>query len=509
MPQSIYDNGGFIGKTLDFGDTDRYVITPEVPPNLQYVGGLVRSGVGTTSNFELADLGDGVLTGGIAATPSQGDLIVVALAFNVDDTKQISFRIRDDINVLYTQIADIYSVDTEEVQLQVGYKFHGASSESVRVSNNSSSGGGTADIDQAYAAVIHVWRGVDPSTPLDVAIQSQGFTNTGIPNPPAITPVTTGSVVLAIGASGHDGGVDTFTSSDLSNFRTAGGDDTHDVSIGMGSIAWTGGAVDPAAFGWTQSNSSLYAAAAVTLALRPTFTPAVLGNQKNSGIWSLSSVLESIESVSFTHIATVETANTGGTVSLSGYQVGDVAIALRYGLNSFSYTVSEPGTGWTSAISQYVPSSQNAAYDYDFSWNAWYKVLTSGDLSSGAAFQTTLLRNFGTVLIFRPSTTLSSVSLVRAESSHSPTTTAPSSIQLLSTSDLKNVISIAQTSYGTGTNSYAFTGPAFVSNLNDAQGSTLYSHYRIATTPENNTLTSGGTASAINVLFGLTLQGNA
>jgi hypothetical protein len=288
MPQSIYDNGGMIGVTLDFGDTDSYVIDPGVPANLQYVGGFQYKTPGTANDIDVIALTDPILSGGIASSVSPGDIALVFFATNPDDTGQISYRIQDDADVLYTQLADVYTLDTERVQLQVGYKIMGAGSEEVIINN------GSQDADQAAIVIVHVFRGVDTSNPIDVAVQTSSTANTVIPSPSSITPVTDGSLIVVGGAGGHNRNTGAYTAPYLTNFIETTQSDTHDVTLGVGWSSWAGGAFSPAQFGTNMDNSTAFASAAVTIALRPAFTPAVLGNKKNSGIWSLSAVLESI-----------------------------------------------------------------------------------------------------------------------------------------------------------------------------------------------------------------------
>jgi hypothetical protein len=280
--ESVFSNGGFIGKTFDFADTERYVVGETTGlATLQYVGGRTGSAAGTTSNLTI---GLTTLTGGTNSSPQAGDLVIVSFVTNPDDTNQISYRIAG-----FTQIANLYSVDTEQVQLQVGYKIMGSTPDNGVVIT-----GGTGDADQAAAIAIQVWRNVDPTTPFDVTSTTSTSTNTVDPNPPSITPVTSGAVIVVAGGGGH-ATTGTFTSGDLTNFLTVNGSDTHDATVGMGSYNWTSGTFDPVLWGFTGSDSTAYAAAAVTMALRPaTALVPVFGNQKNSGIWLLQNVYDLI-----------------------------------------------------------------------------------------------------------------------------------------------------------------------------------------------------------------------
>ena len=479
MPQSIYDNGGMVGVTLDFGDTEKYIIgTTTTPATITHVG---SSGIGTVtaSGATSMDLPTGLLP---------GDLVLVAFASDNDK---------------YDDVGDppgytLVGFDDNGVGAAIWYKFMGE----IPDTQVTIDAGGNSNT----SYLCSVYRGVDSSTPL---ANTPAFANasSGMPNPPSVS-ATSGQMVIPFGFLDDDR-LTPAAPTDYTLSASSSSQNSGSTVMTAYLLADSDATYDAAAFDGGGSDIWL----ASTLVLNQgTEVVSIYGNQKNSGIWSLSSVLENAPittSVAFTHIATLETANSGGNIDLSSYQVGDVAVALAYRLDTTPYTVTEPGAGWTSAVSQYVPSTENAAYSYDFSWDAWYKALTVDDLSTGADFQSGLLRSYGTVLIFRPSTALSSLTLVRALTSHSPTGIAPTPIGLLTSSDPSNSISIAQTSFGTGTVSYSFSGPAYISKLNDAQGSTLHSHYRITTTEENNTLSSGDTASSINVLFGITLSGAA
>jgi hypothetical protein len=272
-----------IGTTLDYGSTERYIIGT-APASLEYVGGVAYGSAGQTVNMGYGiDFLDNGVTNGIE--PIGGDLVIACFAINVDDTGQIAYRIAN-----YTQIQNLYVSDTEQVQLQVGY----------RILPETPSGsdfivtltGGTGDVDQAVAAAFHVWRNVDPTNPFDVTATWSTSTNTARPNAPSITPITSGAVILVAGGGGHANGVQTFSASELDYFETAGGDDTHDATVGLGSYNWTSGAFDPTLWSFSGTNSTAYAAAAVTMALRPIGEVPVYGNLKNSGIWNLPAVFD-------------------------------------------------------------------------------------------------------------------------------------------------------------------------------------------------------------------------
>ena len=281
--ESVNFNGGIIGVTMDFGATNQYVVgqTPTLA-TLTYVGGRTQSAVGTTSNISVSLTG---LTGGAATSPSAGDLVIIAI--EITGTSDKPYRISD-----YTLIADRYSnASTYDSNFQVGYKFMGTTPDTTATIT-----GGTGNTADGFSAIVQVWRNVNSTTPLDVAAQFASSTSSGIPDPASITPVTAGARIIAAAGTGHNGGTDTFTASYLSNFLTVGREGTtNDSTVGMGNIAWTSGAYNPAAWTFSQTNSTAFANNSVTFALRPaTVLVDVLGNKKNSGIWNLQAVYGTI-----------------------------------------------------------------------------------------------------------------------------------------------------------------------------------------------------------------------
>jgi hypothetical protein len=155
-----------------------------------------------------------------------------------------------------------YSDDDRDTNLRVAYKFVSG--------DTATTFGFTGSAQDAGAMAVYVFRGVDQTTPLDVAAQQTTGTDSALANPPSITPTTAGAFIVCIGAAGHLGGTGTFTSSDLTDFLTIGHNDTNDVTLGVGhKDDWTSGAFDAAAFGFSLSSGTSYSWAATTIALRP------------------------------------------------------------------------------------------------------------------------------------------------------------------------------------------------------------------------------------------------
>jgi hypothetical protein len=222
---------------------------------IEYVGGYVIGFPGTTSNVTINFGGN--LTGGLSSSAAIGDIVVVGYGVS-------SGIATIDVGVFgYTEIVQVVSTSfrgTTRMSLSLSYKILTALESSFVVS-------APGTINRSGVVAVQVWRNVNAS-PFDVTYQTSTLNNTSNPNPPSITPVTIGAVVIAVGAGSSQGGAFSYASSNLSNFRTIGQIDDFDGAIGMGSHNWISGSFDPAAFsgGFSSTNDS---AAAVTIALRP------------------------------------------------------------------------------------------------------------------------------------------------------------------------------------------------------------------------------------------------
>jgi len=219
-----------------------------------YVGGKTfgRLGAATTVNVSLTDL-----SGGANTAPQQGDIIVLAVAVgsNVATTSQSVSG--------YTTVANLFSDDTHDTTLWVGYKIMGPTPDTTVTIPAS----GNASLGPLFAQTValQVWRNVAFDN-FSVATNINGV----LANPPPITTQYDESQVLVIGAGAHVDGTDTYSASYASNFLSVGANDTFDSTIGMGSVARPiAGLYDPPAFTFSGTSSTLNSWAAVTLSLRP------------------------------------------------------------------------------------------------------------------------------------------------------------------------------------------------------------------------------------------------
>lgn len=197
------------------------------------------------------------LTGGIASAPAENDVVIVHYGIG-------TLANRNPAVTGYTSIASIhFDGASRDVNLAIAWKAMGATPDTT-VSVTATNSSGSMSI-----VLVEVWRGVNTTTPMDATPTTDSGDGTVLPNPASITPVTSGAKVVACGVGSHTAGAVNFSSSDLSNVYAGNNDGTNDVSMLCGSVDWTSGAVDPAAFTFGASDSSGYCRTAVTYALKP------------------------------------------------------------------------------------------------------------------------------------------------------------------------------------------------------------------------------------------------
>jgi hypothetical protein len=220
--------------------------------SLRFVGGASTSSSATqTPSFSLAGL-----SGGLASSPSSGDIVIACVSFKDATNRNIQCTTSG-----YTEVADLFANTNANVsQLGVYYKVLSAADTSVAF-----------DIGVSVASyfAVQVWRGIN-STPLD-ATTTTTTGGTARPNAPSITTVTSGAVVIAVGAGAGDSvqslGNLTVPSGMGNFFQTTA---STDASIGIASILRTAtGAYDPPTFGGGNAISGVNNSCAATLALRP------------------------------------------------------------------------------------------------------------------------------------------------------------------------------------------------------------------------------------------------
>lgn len=162
-------------------------------------------------------------------------------------------------------ITNRYVNETFKANLRAWRKRMGATpdtSVTVALTNNSAGGGGV---------IAFVARGVDAATALDVAVVTASNTDSAMVNPPAITPVTAGAMILAGGFGSSDPTPVAFTGpANMTGFHQAqGAGSTRGGVIGAAvKTDWTSGAFDPDPFTDGETSTSC-AWIGFAIALRP------------------------------------------------------------------------------------------------------------------------------------------------------------------------------------------------------------------------------------------------
>lgn len=219
-----------------------------------FVGSKTVGWAGTVSNqtVSLTDLANGT-----DSAPQAGDLVLVSYSVGATGAP-VSLSM---VTSGYTTVANLNSNSSVDANLIVARKIMSGSPDTqVQVS-------GTGSVNNGGRLTIHVWRGVDPTTPVSM---SQTATNTGArPTPPAITPSLANSVIiLTAGAGASDGGGPIAFTSGLSNFLSGTANDIYDAIVGTGSYNWISGTYTPSQWGGGHTSTS-FGWAAVTLVLSP------------------------------------------------------------------------------------------------------------------------------------------------------------------------------------------------------------------------------------------------
>lgn len=220
---------------------------------IEFVGsastGITAGFIAVTQTFSFA-----TLTGGIAASPQTGDLVLV-LRGSSDTITSLSVS-------GYTQLF-------QQGNIYTAYRFMGSTPEttlSLFTPANESS-----------VTIVMVFRGVDQTTPLDAVIGTSNSTN-GIPDPAAVTTVTNNAVSVILATS--DRGPATVTSPTGYSASVVRRQNTDIAAYACYKTVVAAGVEDPSAFGGI--TSGINAAAAATIALRPAVSVAS-GNMK---VWN-------------------------------------------------------------------------------------------------------------------------------------------------------------------------------------------------------------------------------
>lgn len=230
-----------------------------------YVGGVTSGFLGLLTGNTNVSI-SGTLTGGAASSPAENDVIIVVYSTGSVGNRNIAV-----VSPGYLLVGEKdYSNDTYDNNLVIYAKVAGATAEGNVVV------GPTLSTTDGGVVAVHVWRNIDTNIIVE-KVEQVSIIDTALLNPPSITPITSGAVILAGGGSGHIAGslvYSTTTSPALSNFVQANsGNDTYDSTVAIGNAVWTSGAFDVGAFTLTTgTNATTYSNNSFALALKPQST---------------------------------------------------------------------------------------------------------------------------------------------------------------------------------------------------------------------------------------------
>ncbi len=224
--------------------------------------------IGSVSNVGNTSGGDVTLT--LSGLGLQEDDLVIA-AYSIADADNVDMAMAEVGGIGgWTEVADLFSDDTYDANLGVYYKVMGASPDASVIFD------GVGGTDTQTGAVAMAFRGVDPTTPMDVAattVSGASGLNTMHPNPPSINHNNPSGVWTVIAGSNVNGtqGARTFTfpTGYTTNAVQRSSNDTSDGIVGLGYRTNPSDPEDPGQMTASGTDGTGYAFAAVTMALRP------------------------------------------------------------------------------------------------------------------------------------------------------------------------------------------------------------------------------------------------
>jgi hypothetical protein len=202
-------------------------------------------------------------------TALQNDLVIVAYSIADNDTVDFDMAM---VTADYTEVADLFSNDSNDSYLGVFWKVMGATPDTT------AQVAGLGGTDAAVAAVAMVFRGVDTTTPMDVTPTTDTGQSTTHPNPPSINHNNPSGVWTVIaGCGSHNGGAAptfTFPTGYTTNAVDDSESDTTATTVGMGYNSAPSDPEDPGVMTWSGVDALSNSWCAATIALRPATAPA-------------------------------------------------------------------------------------------------------------------------------------------------------------------------------------------------------------------------------------------
>lgn len=243
------------------GSIDDFVATGEQTPS----AGIIFLG----SAYSDAPNGGDVTVDLTRLSLQQNDLVV--LSGSIGDNDHVDFTMALVGASGWNKEADLFADDTQDVSLGVWTKVMGATPDTSVVVDGQ---GGT---DSCTVAIAKAFRGVDPTTPMDVAVTTATGLNTAHADPPSINHNNPSGVATVVVVASGDTGGGTTTYAPPTGYESAwesqSDNDTSDTTVGMGVNFSPADPENPGTATYSGTDSTSFAWAAVTMALRPATVP--------------------------------------------------------------------------------------------------------------------------------------------------------------------------------------------------------------------------------------------
>ena len=295
---------------------------------------------------------------------AENDLVIAACGLGDEDAANGNVTMN---TAGYTGLSDLFQDAANETNFEVFYKFMSSSVDASAICEGSTLGN-----DTATAIVVMAFRGVDTTTPFDVASTSITGASDPDADPPSIDWSTAGVWTVIAVASAHDLAGDctadayVFPTGYTTNQIECRSADTTDISVGMGYNSAPADPENPGIVDHNGTDSTNDSWAAVTMALLPQSTVApTISTDAASGANSFSAVLNGQITATGGENSTVRGFAWGTSATLSN---GDTSTTTDttgapFGVSSFTQRVSGLIAGRTYYFRAYATNSAGTGFD--------------------------------------------------------------------------------------------------------------------------------------------------
>lgn len=267
-------------------------------------------------------------------TVQPGDLALVLTGTANDDNIDVGVNTAG-----YTELFDLYVNDSRDTNFAAAYKIMGEPPDTVVnvIGSNAAFRGS--------ATVVYVLRGADQTTPIDVTPTTATLLSSIVPNPPSITPVTSGAwVVAAFGMGANAADAVGTEPAGYSNLVSESHDPGISFTVGVASFEWTSGAHDPGTFtnyAVDGGNAAQCCWAAASIAIRPATTGAIdLAGAAAAVLTAVGAIVQTVAMTGAGVITSTATGVVNQATSLAGSAAG---VTVANGVATLAMSLSGAG----------------------------------------------------------------------------------------------------------------------------------------------------------------------